>query len=273
MLLCLQGRSSTDVDALTAGFSLFLLIKGSPEATTQARDRRTVVYSLLHGKHVAPSLDQIREIVSGAPQQMALTLTLTSLDRCYQGYSTFISWMCSWGFTIERHSTASAVCRHLSGSQDGNGRAVDTFQGLKMETEEQFGSEIHAALPLFQRHTQLRMARYFNDATVIGAQAPVPQVMDLVDIIKYRRSTQLPPPLPLRYTHAIGPGGLARGTNSQPTGCSIPAPAPAPADDTEMSEHVQNAAPQNVLMTRFARTNNKHLRDLTAASSYGRAAR
>ena len=50
-----------------------------------------------------------------------------------------------------------------------------------METEEeQFGSEIHAALPLFQRHAQLMvMARYFNDATVsIGAQAPLPQPSD-----------------------------------------------------------------------------------------------
>jgi hypothetical protein len=56
-----------DVDDITAGFSLFLLITGSPEATTQARDC-VVVYGLLQGGHIAPSLDQLREIVSGAPQ-------------------------------------------------------------------------------------------------------------------------------------------------------------------------------------------------------------
>jgi hypothetical protein len=31
-----------DVDNITSGFSLFLLITGSPEATTQARDRAVV---------------------------------------------------------------------------------------------------------------------------------------------------------------------------------------------------------------------------------------
>jgi hypothetical protein len=56
-----------DVDNITAGFSLFLLITGSPEAKTQARDC-AVVYGLLQGGHVAPSLDQLREIVSGALQ-------------------------------------------------------------------------------------------------------------------------------------------------------------------------------------------------------------
>jgi hypothetical protein len=86
-----------------------------------------------------------------------------------------------------------------------------TFQDLKMEIEEQFGPEIHAVLPLFQRHTQLTMARYFNDATIMGTQAPLPQVKDLIDIIKYRRWSQLPP-LPLRYTWPCDwPGRLGQG--------------------------------------------------------------
>jgi hypothetical protein len=37
-----------DVDDITAGFLLFLLTTGSPEANSQARDR-AVVYGLLHG--------------------------------------------------------------------------------------------------------------------------------------------------------------------------------------------------------------------------------
>jgi hypothetical protein len=37
-----------DVNNITAGFSLFMLNTGSPEATLQARDR-AVVYGLLHG--------------------------------------------------------------------------------------------------------------------------------------------------------------------------------------------------------------------------------
>jgi hypothetical protein len=52
-----------------------------------------------------------------------------------------------------------------------------------MEVEEQFGANIHAALPLFQRHTQLTMARYFNDAAILGANTALPQVTDLIEII------------------------------------------------------------------------------------------
>jgi hypothetical protein len=46
-----------DVDNITAGFLLFLLVTGSLEATTQACNH-AIVYSLLQGGHVAPSLDQ-----------------------------------------------------------------------------------------------------------------------------------------------------------------------------------------------------------------------
>jgi hypothetical protein len=46
-----------DVDDITAGFSLFLLITGSPEATTQARDR-AVVYGLLQGAGARRSVPQ-----------------------------------------------------------------------------------------------------------------------------------------------------------------------------------------------------------------------
>jgi predicted RNA methylase len=56
---------------------------------------------------------------------------------------------------------------------------VQQFQLLKMEVEEQFAGEIHAILPLFQRHTQLTVARYFNDASVQGGNAMLPRIMDL----------------------------------------------------------------------------------------------
>jgi hypothetical protein len=120
-----------DVDDITAGFSLFLLIMGSPEATTQARDR-AVVYGLLQGGHVAPSLDQLREIVSGAPQ---MARTLIALERGYQGYSTLLDVL------LGRHHR---VALHFLGF-------VEAFQILKMEVEEQFGRNIHAAPPSFQR--------------------------------------------------------------------------------------------------------------------------
>lgn len=65
-----------DVDYITAGFSLFLLSTGYPEANLQARER-AVMYGMMHGGQVAPSLDQLREIVATAPQ--------IALERNYQG--------------------------------------------------------------------------------------------------------------------------------------------------------------------------------------------
>jgi hypothetical protein len=110
------------------------------------------------------------------------------------------------------------------------------------------------------------MACYFNDATVLGTQATIPRVMDLIDIIKCQQWLQLPQ-IPPRYTSAIGPGGLACGTNSQPAGCTAPGTAtnrsrPPVADSGEPSQRVLNLAPNSVLMTRFASTE-KHLKDLT----------
>jgi hypothetical protein len=110
------------------------------------------------------------------------------------------------------------------------------------------------------------MARYFNDVTILGTQAALPRVMDLIDIIRYRQWSQLPQ-IPPRYTSAIGPGGLARGTTSQPAGRTAPGAAtdcsrPPIADRGEPSQRVLNLAPNSVLMTHFASTE-KRLKDLT----------
>jgi hypothetical protein len=143
-----------DVEDITAGFSLFLLITRSPEATTQARDR-AVMYGLLQGAHVAPSLDQLHNIVSGA---LHMARMLIALERSYHGYSTLL------GVLLGRHHW---VALHFHGF-------VTAFQILKMEVEEQFGTNIHAALPLFQRHTQLTMACYFNNRPSWEPRPPSP---------------------------------------------------------------------------------------------------
>jgi hypothetical protein len=71
-------------------------------------------------------LDQLREIVATMPQMARMLIVL---ERNFQGYSTLLDvllYFCAF---------------------------MESFQCLKMEVEEQFGQEIHAALPLFQRHT------------------------------------------------------------------------------------------------------------------------
>jgi hypothetical protein len=235
---------SVDVDDTTAGFSLVLLSTGSPEANMQARER-SVVYGMLHGGQVAPSLDQLREIVTMAPQQMARTLI--GLERNYQGYSTLLDVLLGVNHRVALYFRAF----------------VDSFQSLKLEVEEQFGADIHAVLPLFQRHTQLTMARYFNDATVVGANAGLPRINDLIDIIKYRQWSQLPQ-LPPRYTNTRGPPS---GTPTTPFGSSRASgtrtgTVSRAGGGGNTNTRVVNVAPNTVLMARFEHTT-KRLGDLT----------
>ena len=145
---------SPDVDDITAGFNPFLFLTGSSEAATQAR-QRTLVYSHLHGGLVAPTLDQIRELISSAPN---MANSLTALERCYQGCSTFLD------VFLGQDQRAALEFRAF----------VENFQGLKQELEDEFGAALPTVLPLFQRHTQLTMIRYFNDATIRGALATLP---------------------------------------------------------------------------------------------------
>jgi hypothetical protein len=234
---------SVDVDDITAGFSLFLLSTGSPEANTQAR-KRSVVYRMLHGGQVAPSLDQLREIVTTAPQ---MARTLIGLERNYQGYSTLLDVLLGVNHWVALYFPAF----------------VDSFHSLKLGVEEQFGAEIHAALPLFQRHTQLTMARYYNDATAVGANAGLPRITDLIDIIKYRQWSQLPQLSP-HYTNTRGSpsgtpttpsgGGRASGTG---TGTASRA-----GGGGNTNTRVVNVAPNTVLMARFEHMT-KRLGDIT----------
>jgi hypothetical protein len=48
---------------------------------------------------------------------------------------------------------------------------TEAFRIFKIEEEEQFGTKIYYILPLFQGHTQLTMARNFNDASIQGTTA------------------------------------------------------------------------------------------------------
>jgi hypothetical protein len=121
---------SPDMDDITARFSLFLLSTGSPEANTQAREQ-AVVYGMMHGGQVAPSLDQLQEIVATAPQMARM---LIAFERNYQGYSTLLDVLLGTNHHVSLHFWSF----------------VEAFQTLKLEVEEQFGDDIHAALPLFQ---------------------------------------------------------------------------------------------------------------------------
>jgi hypothetical protein len=92
-----------------------------------------VVYGLLHGGQVVPTLNQLTAIVSGVLQMSRM---LIALERNYQGYSTLIDVLLGVNHWMALHFQSFAT----------------QFQLLKMEVEEQFGQDIHTVLPLFQHH-------------------------------------------------------------------------------------------------------------------------
>jgi hypothetical protein len=236
---------SPDVNDIMAGFKPFLFLTGSSEAATHPR-QRTLTYSHLHGGLVAPTLGQIRELVSSAPN---MANSLIALERCYQGCSTFLD------VFLGQDQRAALEFRDF----------VKNFQGLKQELEDDFGDTLPTVLPLFQRHTQqLMMIRYFNDATIRGALTALPRFNDLVDIIRFKQWTQL---IPLLTRYFVVP----RGVNHPPApplppafapalppaiAPALPPPAVAPAwaPAAARSERQQNPAPDTGLLARFART-------------------
>jgi hypothetical protein len=121
---------------------------------------------------------------------------------------------------------------------------------------------------LFQHHTQLTMIRYFNNATIRGALAALPQFNDLVDIIHFKQWTHLIS-LPTRYFV------VPRGVNPPPPAPALPpalapalppAVAPARAPAAARSERRGNPAPDTGILARFARTR-KRLGDLAPRGS------
>ena len=248
---------SPDVDDIVSGFTPFVFSIGSAEALTEAR-QRTIVYNHLQSGQVAPTLNQIRELVRTAPN---MAHSLTALERCYQGYSTFLD------VFLGQDQRAALDLRAF----------VDQFQGLKQELVDQFGSALPEVLPLFQRHTQVASIRYFNDATIHGANAPAPRFRSLIDIIHYKQWSHLIP-LPNRYLV------VPRGVNPAPAAPLPPAfapalppaiapapppvvaPGPARAPAAARSESVTNPAPDAALLARFARTQ-RRLGDLAPRGS------
>jgi hypothetical protein len=192
---------SPDVDVIMSGFNPFLFLTGSSEAASNAR-QRTLTYNHLHGNLVAPTLNQIRELVRTAPN---MAHSLAALEGCYQGCSTFLD------VFLWQDQRAALEFRDF----------VEKFlQGLKQELEDDLGAALPDVLPLFQRHTQVAMIRYFNDATIRGALATLPRFNDLVDIIHFKQWSQLIP-LPQRYLV------VPRGVNPPPAPLLPPAFAPA----------------------------------------------
>jgi hypothetical protein len=241
-----------DVDDIMGGLPIFMMTYGSPKAHSQARER-SVVYAMLQAGSAAPSLDQIRELVSNAPQ---MAQTLLGLNRAYQAYATLLDVILGVQHRVAIHFREALVL---------------PFQRYMPDAEQLFSpAELARTLPLFQRHTQLAFARYFQMAPVLGANTPLPAVQELIEIIAYRRWVSLPQ-LPPRYFLKAAPTAVPTAVLPAaipPT--TVPGPPPPPsggaaAPTTPRATLVTNVHPTPALQARYQKAG-KNLKDLIKGS-------
>jgi hypothetical protein len=200
---------------------------------------------------VAPSFDQIREIVSGAPQ---MSHTLTALERCYQGYSTFLDVMMGMDHRSSLHYR----------------EFVNIFQGLKQEIEEEFGS---SCLQCFHCSGATRSLRLLAISTMRSSRAPSPlypqswsflwKSFNFASGRSFPRSLSATPPVrPGDLPISLLPPRLVPLPLFLPRLLHLLLPLPLPRLRLYVSK--SNVAPNHVLMARFANTT-RRLKDLTPA--------
>jgi hypothetical protein len=185
-----------DVDDIVAGLSIFLLSTGSPDQETSAR-QRTQIFTLMQAGTASTSLDVYQTLVDGAPK---MSKTLLEIESAYKGFSTLLDVLWTPEHRLSVHFR-EFVWNFLAVRKDieGSFRDASAMQGI---------------LPLFTRHTQMCMARYFTAAEIQGATTTLPCLNDLIHKIQFRTWNNLAP-LPLRYTSALGPGGLDAASPSR----------------------------------------------------------
>jgi len=236
-----------DVDNLTAGLSPFLVCTGLNQDAAHARDQ-AVIYQLVYAGSAAPTLDQLRQLVSSAPSMPA---TMLGLMVTFKGYSVLLD------VILGVEHRLSVAFRSF----------VSTWEKVMLDVEVAFGGQIGAVVPLFLRFVQLSCIQFFNAAVLLGTVASLPPLGQLITCVQYRNWQSLPP-LPGHYFQpappAAPPGGgapvlPAPSQQRRPPG----SPAGTPAG-TQVS--VTNVRPDRALMSRFERCNTA-LRTLTSHES------
>lgn len=235
-----------NLDDIVGGLSPFLVCSGLSANAAAAREQ-AYVYQMVHAGNASPTLDQLRQLVGSAPEMVNTSLSLVMMYRCYSvlldvvfgvphRWSTYFrQWCRSWEQTI-------------------------------LDIEQHFRESIGQVIPLFARSLQLLVITYYNNATMLGAGATLPDLGSMTTLVQMRNWHALPT-LPEQYFQPapqqpapqppVAPG--PQGRNNQQGGGGRGGGAP-PA---RRQEQVQNVRPDRELQARFERSN-RVLRDITS---------
>lgn len=232
------GRDDSD---LVGGLSIFLV---SPVTSRNAHSKlqRAATYQLITSGGGQPSLEQVQYLISTAPDMPHTGLTYLSQNKAY---GTLLDRVMGIDHrTSVHHRTVFLPQLELAvNNLEARGR-----RGLEF------------VFPLCMRHTQLAYHEYFQTALTSGAEAPLPEIMELIKIMK-TQAFQILPPLPEEYYDV---------TTDRPIpemwGLRTLAPSPAPSTDPTNDQTDPNQPltgnkrlPNNNIVGRHHKRFKKHL--------------
>ena len=246
--------TSPDVDNLTAAINVFHIIPSNDSRAGGVRERQNV-YSMVFAGNVAPTIEQLHQLVDTAPQ---MARDLVSLLTIFRAYSIVLD------VVFGPHQVLSVAFRNFVQRWELEAQATVHMVFTP--------NELPALMPLFQRRVQLENQYWMNRVPFMppGTFPPLPDYDGILRDVQMRqwttfqaiparytvRATAPPPPLP-----ALNAGGPP-GARAPPPPILVPPPAPAPRPPV-VSNAVTNPTPNASLLERYGRYGGR-LRVLTS---------
>jgi hypothetical protein len=175
--------TSMDLDALTSGLSLFLMVGTNDPQAGGVRDRQTV-FTMVNGNAMAPSMDELSRLVDNAPKMAGDLVALLTILRAYSILLDIV---------LGINHVLAVAYRGFVRSWDQ--QAQQSINGHFNATE------IPALMPLIQRRLQLETQYWLNQVPLmIGGNLPkLPDFDDILRDVALRHWNRFQA-IPARYT-------------------------------------------------------------------------
>ena len=240
--------TSPDVDDLTAGASLFIIVSVHEAGSPRTARGRQLVYDMVHSGNVAPTLDQLHQLVDTAPR---MATNLIQLLHSLRGYSVLLD--CMLG---SDHPLAKGF----------HGFVMEWDRRGQAEVDSHFTTaQLTPFVPMVMRRVQLLAQVWFNTATTASTTEPPPDFMEMIRDVQHRQWAKYPSILG-RYVETQAPltgGGIPLAIDETvPPPRSPPDGNRQPRGGNQQRQAVTNPSPNSGFVTRYARHQGR-MRDLT----------
>jgi hypothetical protein len=175
--------TSPDVDNLTAAINVFHIIPSNDSRAGGVRERQNV-YSMVFAGNVAPTIEQLHQLVDTAPQ---MARDLVSLLTIFHAYSIVLD------VVFGPHQVLSVAFRNFVQRWELEAQATVHMVFTP--------NELPALMPLFQRRVQLENQYWMNRVPFMppGTFPPLPDYDGILRDVQMRQWTTFQA-IPARYT-------------------------------------------------------------------------